>query len=442
MKKRIISVFVCLVMVLINIVGVTPQARALVGVDDAMMIGLMGKLLISCGVSFSSYDVAQRTSQDFYNDAYITDSALFDSVIDDAEIYYPAKNTSHEHHEFEMPETYYDINSPRLKLKVGQLLFEFARDWVAEHFDEGENIIPESPESVLIDTYYPFLSEVITTVSGSTEVYHWFMDGASIMRSSYDASGDYINTITMKTISSQYSEYPKYFKWSSNEYFSVWTYDGEEYVLQYITPANTCSYIIEARDSGIFGAAGVIDNDLWDWSNTWTDDKTVDIPLIPGVETGVAVNDDLYGLDHTILAREVVGTDYQDIIDADVTGIPYVPAAEAEADATEAITDSEAATEAEAYDETGTSLKGIIFTKFPFCLPWDLAQAIKLIASPAQAPYFECDPLESLPFEFNGDTTIIFDFNEFPMVGQVCRWTMTVGFCIALILVTSKIIKW
>lgn len=76
-------------------------------------------------------------------------------------------------------------------------------------------------------------------------------------------------------------------------------------------------------------------------------------------------------------------------------------------------------------------------TRFPFSIPWDLYRAVKLLVAPAEAPFFEIDFLQPiayrLPKGWQGSTTIVFDMAEYELIGQVSRWTSTVGFCLALI---------
>ena len=85
-------------------------------------------------------------------------------------------------------------------------------------------------------------------------------------------------------------------------------------------------------------------------------------------------------------------------------------------------------------------------TRFPFSIPWDIAKAVKLLAAPAQAPYWEVDFLEPmahrLPNGWQGSTTITLDFGkpEFEIIGITTRWTSTIGFCLALAAATKRFI--
>lgn len=87
---------------------------------------------------------------------------------------------------------------------------------------------------------------------------------------------------------------------------------------------------------------------------------------------------------------------------------------------------------------------GAVFTsKFPFSIPWDVFKAVQLLAAPAEAPYWEVDflaPMEHRVGSWKGDTTVIIDMGEYPVIGQVCRWASTFMFVWALMLGTKRLI--
>lgn len=87
---------------------------------------------------------------------------------------------------------------------------------------------------------------------------------------------------------------------------------------------------------------------------------------------------------------------------------------------------------------------GAVFTsKFPFSIPWDVFKAVQLLAAPAEAPYWEVDflaPMEHRVGSWRGDTTVIIDMGEYPIIGQVCRWASTFMFVWALMLGTKRLI--
>lgn len=91
-------------------------------------------------------------------------------------------------------------------------------------------------------------------------------------------------------------------------------------------------------------------------------------------------------------------------------------------------------------------LGAALTTRFPFSIPWDIARAIKLIAAPAKAPYWEVDFLAPiayrLPEGWKGSTKIVLDFGqpEYEIIGIASRWTSTIGFCLALAAATKRFI--
>lgn len=82
-------------------------------------------------------------------------------------------------------------------------------------------------------------------------------------------------------------------------------------------------------------------------------------------------------------------------------------------------------------------------SRFPFSIPWDFFRAVQLLAAPAKAPYFEVDFMEPLADDvggWQGDTTVVLDFSEYAIIGQISRWTSTIGFCLMLAGATKRLI--
>ena len=89
------------------------------------------------------------------------------------------------------------------------------------------------------------------------------------------------------------------------------------------------------------------------------------------------------------------------------------------------------------------ALGAVFTTRFPFSIPWDIARGIKLLAAPAKTPRFEVDFFEPIRYLFGGnlgDTTIVLDFSEYEIIGQVSRWASTIGFCLLLAGGTKRLI--
>ena len=90
-------------------------------------------------------------------------------------------------------------------------------------------------------------------------------------------------------------------------------------------------------------------------------------------------------------------------------------------------------------DKLGAALT----SRFPFSIPWDVYKGVTLLAAPPKAPYFEVDflePIGHLVGGWQGSTKIVLDMSEYEIIGQVCRWTSTIGFCLMLAIGTKRLI--
>lgn len=100
----------------------------------------------------------------------------------------------------------------------------------------------------------------------------------------------------------------------------------------------------------------------------------------------------------------------------------------------------------EAPDLDGLGLPALgaaLMTRFPFSIPWDVVRGIKLLAAPAEAPYWEVDflaPIAGRVGGWKGSTKVVIDMGQYEIIGQLCRWTSTIGFCLILAAGTKKLI--
>ena len=95
-------------------------------------------------------------------------------------------------------------------------------------------------------------------------------------------------------------------------------------------------------------------------------------------------------------------------------------------------------TETKEEDLEKGKLTPLIFTKFPFCLPWDLYAAFAVLRSDPVAPKFE------IPFKLGTqiNETIDLDLSWLEPVVVILRWFLLLAFVYSLILVTQKVIRW
>ncbi len=77
---------------------------------------------------------------------------------------------------------------------------------------------------------------------------------------------------------------------------------------------------------------------------------------------------------------------------------------------------------------------------FPFCIPFDLIRAFKLLTAEAEVPYWEI-PLHAEFLGYVLDYTFVIDMSKFEMLAKIFRLCETIGFCVGLILLTRNIIR-
>ena len=77
---------------------------------------------------------------------------------------------------------------------------------------------------------------------------------------------------------------------------------------------------------------------------------------------------------------------------------------------------------------------------FPFCIPFDLIHALKILSADPETPYFEV-PVKIHSFGIDVDYTFVLDFEQFNMIAKVLRTVETLGFIVLLIWVTRDLIK-
>ena len=117
---------------------------------------------------------------------------------------------------------------------------------------------------------------------------------------------------------------------------------------------------------------------------------------------------------------------------ADISDVSYPDAAVSEGESTLEMTHSDV-----------QSLGNLMLTKFPFCIPWDFARAVGLLAAPAEAPHWTIDlfgPVAGMVGGWHGSTTVDIDFSQFSTLAAVCRWMETIIFCAGLAVGTKRLL--
>lgn len=90
------------------------------------------------------------------------------------------------------------------------------------------------------------------------------------------------------------------------------------------------------------------------------------------------------------------------------------------------------------------SLPTMISNKFPFCLPFDLYRAVKLLVAEPVVPHWDVNlkiPISEAVGGGNLDFSFSIDFSQFELIGRLCRWFSTILFTFSLVKVTPLICK-
>ncbi len=113
---------------------------------------------------------------------------------------------------------------------------------------------------------------------------------------------------------------------------------------------------------------------------------------------------------------------------------------------TEALPDSGSVLGDQTIEETmdnSDDLQTAFISKFPFCIPWDVVQAIELLAAPPVTPRWEIDlygPLQG-KWGFHAETTsIVIDLTPLEPAAVVTRWVSTIMFIYGLASATKRYI--
>ena len=91
------------------------------------------------------------------------------------------------------------------------------------------------------------------------------------------------------------------------------------------------------------------------------------------------------------------------------------------------------------WPDTGSlSPPKLIASKFPFCIPFDVARLIGLLEAEPKAPVFH------IPVVYANivNEEIVIDFDKFADVLQIIRWGEIMLFVAGLVVITRNYIKW
>lgn len=156
-----------------------------------------------------------------------------------------------------------------------------------------------------------------------------------------------------------------------------------------------------------------------------TDSQSVALDV--GATDSMSIQEILQGILDAILAGDLVSS--AEIVDT--AEIPVEPPEEPDPPVVPELPSG--------LDKLGAALT----SRFPFSIPWDIKKGVTLLAAPPKAPYFEVDFMAPIAYRvggWKGSTKIVLDMSEYEIIGQVCRWTSTIGFCLFLASGTKRLI--
>lgn len=422
--KRFLSFILCVVLV----AGLMepPKAEAAFVVDDALLIpaalSLIGAIWIGSGAQFGSQDGLLTACQDVY-DRYIAPSV--DLAKEMARL---------------VTDSYY-----AKQLGVFAAINVSARLWQAICGNPVAENVKDGQYGVFSEYYLDAYDADIFSSISSALLAHPFLivNGHSYYcrgDSSVERSYAYVDGVLVDEVyCASYHHHTPYIGFRFGNFYSGFyvSYLGNPSYFQAISELISFPVTLSCQGLSIPLAGDVV--------RPGEDDRVIAVPdVLPRIDTGTgAVEMPVLSLDQ---ADYLVGAD---VLTAAGTQEDVVVNA-ATGEKVQAGTDEGTDTKAEVGDialediQAQEQALGMVFiSKFPFSIPWDVFKAVQLLAAPAEAPYWEVDflaPMEHRVGAWQGDTTVVIDMGEYPIIGQVCRWASTFMFVWALMLGTKRLI--
>lgn len=342
-----------------------------------------------------------------------------------------------------------------------------AVDWIGDvvlTVNGGRVIIP-SETAKRLSAFAAWVAGKYGTKAGVNQVYHvadshvMLQDGRILYFSEMGYLGSLLTVTAVGSVFNSGTDFPLVF--STGYYYGFDSAHGK-YATAFFTPENEFiagSFFSEPMDftfslrndrylffffrnaKDVFESAGYVDLDRF----LIGDVISVDESLSLDVADTLTIPGEL--ADSQSLALDVGATDtmsiqeiFQGILDAILAG-DLAASAEIVDEAVEPVDPDPPVVPVvpSGLDELGAALT----SRFPFSIPWDVYKGVTLLAAPPKAPYFEVDfmaPIADRVGGWQGSTKIVLDFSEYEIIGQVCRWTSTIGFCLMLASGTKRLI--
>lgn len=436
--KRVLCLLLCVVLLFCFFMVPRAGAVAVEAATVAYAGALVGTILVGAGVIFSSHGDMQKVGAAMYK-SWVHSSNAIGSKISAIAAW------AVEHGEA----------AAKGALRVGKELYQdiidtFNASYSNGYFSDGQHFsISESASKSEVESFGAAIGALM--VSGS-------------------------NVVISGYVASQYSGTPESYKFDISYPNGVWqctlTVNGKAEQPITLSNVDAGSVRVEARMEPLYAktCAYVTLNNYYGWyfyvptvlsvggvsypvngsDLAYPSDNTlVRMPDIPSVDTdtGEAVfpSDAAY-------TKDAVSVPYP--TDADGVKVPDIPfdkvvdqSTGKALDGTDTGTDTDnpskpgegTDTDNPNWPDTGSlSLPKLIASKFPFCIPFDVARLIGLLEAEPKAPVFH------IPVVYANivNEEIVIDFDKFADVLQIIRWGEIMLFVAGLVVITRNYIKW
>lgn len=304
----------------------------------------------------------------------------------------------------------------------------------------------------------------VNEVYGGVGAHLLLADGSQFLLSTLDANNELISPGTIISVANT----PMVFSTGAKITFGPWEPRPNEWALQFFSPDETEVFGGAGFREGYFFCVGIRMDGMvvyfWKSRDTAAWKTSSAFSLQTWLQGDVLAGEESFALDVSATMQQVLdrltALEEGQSIALDVGAAQSMEIQDILQGILDAILAGDLAASAEVVDEAvepekpdppvvpvvpeGLDKLGAALTsRFPFSIPWDVYKGVTLLAAPPKAPYFEVDfmaPIADRVGGWQGSTKIVLDFSEYEIIGQVCRWTSTIGFCLMLAAGTKRLI--
>jgi len=450
--------------------NVNAFVEAIPAVASDMVIATLVLLLISYGLSFTSYDDAHATAQSLYDYMITFDTGFGAGFIDSFKV--NINNFDDVYLTFDGTDTQYGLIQNWVNdnynqginetIDTGHVLISgdyttwphmplqyFILDQI-NFMETGSDVIPYKHIVLTGKDDYSDNDTIFIDINPARQITIWRGDASApeiLLQKSYSLTNDWPNTSDISFYGQANSDLVLWRLHNENPSpvpggytFRLDDRDGTSFTINFQGDSSTF-YVNSNYSLTNMGVVGTdrIDNPYFDITGILHGrEAVVGVPLVES-DTGIIVGDRT--LDVADITQGIsIGATYEDIGDIAIdTTYDTVWDLTDVADTTDVVDITAYPDGSPPSDTKWPELKLRLLDRFPFCLPWDLVATLEIFNASPVAPHIQGD----IPL---GYTTIHIDENmgdypQFDILGQISRWGLLIGFTLFLISITRNLIK-